>query len=498
MAKRSRTPIHYSFWPEFECITFVAPVQVSRDEVPQVCEGLHSFVSSKRGASFYYPSIPNRMTACRYEWPRRWGREPFALRLGFLLIVGDSDLNEIHLYVTTNEAVENPKVGPPKISARFLNTLRQELIDALTQVFNTSAQGKTQQRYSIFYVEMPSSVDAQTEIEDGIVIFPTVVVRKTQKRISAIAVKVGASSDEGAKLRALHKTMLICALLSLANREVYKTTQVPVRRNLPRIKPLDSVENVDLDKLYPISTRPPGAVKLDVYFAAKAKYVWNLFHKLSEGDRHRIMPALFAYYTGLDIVAKQPTLAIVAFIAALSSLASDSKQKCAGSLTCSTCGSLDNFAHDRVGDRAAVTSLVYRLLGVKDSAKQKEFKRLIGRVYKEQRSAFVHGATLRYEEYHKETNLPAAFPTASEPVRPLYFYKRDLGAIDRITRRALLEWMCQKNGDSLDRSLLNLDDIKIESVRSVEAVLTLPAQRWVHIITNPVDQNAEDSGNQSN
>jgi hypothetical protein len=94
---------------------------------------------------------------------------------------------------------------------------------------------------------------------------------------------------------------------------------------------------------------------------------------------------------------------------------------------------------------------------------------------------------LRYEEYHKETNLPAAFPTPSEPVRTLYFYKRDLEAINRITRRVLLEWMARKTGDILDRELLNLSEIKIETARSVEAVMTLPARRWVHLIPNPVN-----------
>jgi hypothetical protein len=81
----------------------------------------------------------------------------------------------------------------------------------------------------------------------------------------------------------------------------------------------------------------------------------------------------------------------------------------------------------------------------------------------------------------------AVFPTATEPVRSLYFYKRDLDAINKITRRVLLEWIAEKSGDHLDRDLLDHREVKIESARSVEAVMTLPAPRWVQIIPNPMN-----------
>ena len=111
----------------------------------------------------------------------------------------------------------------------------------------------------------------------------------------------------------------------------------------------------------------------------------------------------------------------------------------------------------------------------------------------------LHSATLRYEEYHKQTNLPAAFPTPSAPVRSLYFYKRDLNAINRITRNVLLQWIPLKTGMQLDSELFGFDkDIKIDSTRSVEAVLTLPARRLVQIIPNPENSDGKQEDQKQN
>jgi hypothetical protein len=493
MPKKILPSIHYNFWPSFPIINFHAQVHVSRDEVPTICERLHSFVSSKRGASFYYPLIPSRITACRYEWPRHWGKQSFALRLGFLLIVGDTDLKEIHPYITTNEAMENPNLELPTIPKRLLNRLQQELTDTLTSIFSNPTEESEQPKYPVFYAEMPVVTENQIETTDHkLLIFPTQVVKKNHKRVSAISVKVVAASDEGGKVRALHEVMLLFALLTLATREVFKTIQLPYRRNLPKIKSLESWVGVDLNKLYPINTRPPASWEQGKRFGEKVNYIWESYHKLSEAGRNQFLPALFAYYTGLDIFDKQPTLAIVAFIAALSSLASELKLKCSGDIQCSVCGSLENFGHDIVGDRAAVTALVSRLLRIESPDEKKNLKHLIRRVYSEQRSAYVHGAVLRYEEYNKKSNLPAAFPTASEPVRPLYYYKRDLHLIEKITRQTLLEWVAQQHSEPLNRDLLNLEEIKIEGGKTVEGVLTLPSRRLVHIIPGENNQKPED------
>ena len=487
MAGKVRTSIPYRFWPEFKSINLVSEVQVSRDEVPLICERLHAFVGTRRGACFYYPSIANRTTVCRYEWPRKRGKEPFALRLGFLVIVRDEDLKEIHSYITTNDAVQNPEADLPKIPTRLFSVLKQELIDALSGVFEAPSEMVVHERYSIFYIEMAGSVGEAVTLGDGnVVVFPTRIIRKTRKWVSAVAVKATAASPEGAKLSALHTMSLFCALATLADGRAYKTVQVPVRRNVPRTKVFESLAEITLDILYSMSNRLPGTWNEHLSFGPKSNAVWNSYHELGEEDRERVMPALFAYYTGKDIQDKQPTLAIVGFVAALSALAGDEKQQCPGRITCSVCGVL-KFNHQIVGDRAAVTSLICRLLEIVDSDKQKEIKNLIGRVYREQRSAYVHGAILRYEEYHKQTNLPAAFPTASEPVRSLYFYKRDLDAISRITRRVLLEWIAENSGDHFDRELFDLKEIKIESAGSVEAVMTLPAGRWVQIIPNAMN-----------
>jgi len=180
MAQKVRTSIPYRFWPEFKSINLVSEVHASRDEVPLICERLHAFVGARRGASFYYPSIPNRTTVCRYEWPRKRGKDPFALRLGFVVFVRDEDLKEIHSYITTNEAVEHLDAELPSIPTRLFNILKQELIDALSEIFETSSEIATHERYSIYYIEMGRSIGNNISLgENSIVVFPTRIIRKT-------------------------------------------------------------------------------------------------------------------------------------------------------------------------------------------------------------------------------------------------------------------------------------------------------------------------------
>jgi hypothetical protein len=261
MSSKLRTSIPYRFWPEFKSINLVSEVQASRDEVPLICERLHAFVGARRGACFYYPSIPNRTTVCRYEWPRKRGKDPFALRLGFVVIVRDEDLKEIHSYITTNDAVQNPEADVPKIPTRLFNILKQELIDALTEVFGASSEIAIHERYSIFYIEMSGSVGNGGALGDGdVVLLPTRIIRKTKKWVSAVAVKAIAASEEGAKLSALHTMSLFCALIRLADGRAHKTMQVPIRRNVPRMNTLKSLAAITPDKLY--------SIVFNVYYAS--------------------------------------------------------------------------------------------------------------------------------------------------------------------------------------------------------------------------------------
>jgi len=88
---------------------------------------------------------------------------------------------------------------------------------------------------------------------------------------------------------------------------------------------------------------------------------------------------------------------------------------CPGDLTCSECDAL-HFGHNLRGDRASIEQLLSDTIGVDwDAATRKRVKKVLGRVYREHRSSFVHAARLKHDEYHQRAGVPAVAPAGDRP-----------------------------------------------------------------------------------
>jgi hypothetical protein len=464
-------------------ISWPIPVQIARGKISQLCEQLHAIVSERQGAAFYYPNVDLRKTTCRYEWHATWRRQKFALRLGVMVEIGDQDIEQFDAYITTNTAFEDPATALPPLSSKLIERLQNEVFETLEAAARRSKPEAHRDRHMIFHIEMPYMMgvgQGVTSHDNRIHLFPTVIIKKENKRVSAVSVTVNAASNESGKAEGLRHLGLLCALLTLANGQFYQSINLKWSRNRPAIRFLDSLENVDTERLYPYRKRPPQPEPFNENVAERFGWIWRQFHELDSSDTGVFLPALFAYYAGRDVFGKQSTLAIVAFMAALSSLAKNRVQRCPGEIICSDCGELTNFHHYIAGDRAAITSLIIEILQLngKPSEKQ-EVNALIARAYRKQRSAFVHGAEFRHEEYHQGVGLPSAFPTSEEPVRDIYLYQSDLLSLEAVTRRTLLGWIAQKTNVSLDHKLLGLEGMKIRLRSSIDSVVTLPANRVV-------------------
>ncbi len=464
-------------------INWVISAEIARREIPQLCEQLHAIVSERQGATFYYPNVDTQTTTCRYEWHHEWEGQRFALRIGIMFAIGEHDIKQIDAYITTSEAVADPTIAPPALPQRLIEHLQKETVDTLIEAARRSQPEARKDRHIVFHIEMPYMMGVAHSVitHDGrIHLFPTTIIKDGNKRVSAVSITVNAASNESGKAEALRNLGLLCALLTLANGQFYQSITLNWSRNRPPIMFFESLENVDIQRLYPYRKSPPKPEKFDERVVERLKWIWYQFHKMTDSDKDTLIPALFAYYAGRDAFGKQSTLAIVAHMAALSSLAQSRTQKCLGEITCSICGNLTNFQHNIVGDRAAVTSQVIDSLQLQSKPTEKEqLEGLIERVYGKQRSAFVHGAELRHEEYHQGVGLPAAFPTAEKPVRDLYFYQSDLISLENVTRRTLLEWIAQKTNTPVDYKLLGLEGLKISFKTFLEGSISLPANRVV-------------------
>lgn len=449
---------------------------IPRELIPAVCEQLHAIMSERQGASFYYPDVVNKTTTCRYEWPRKWKNRKHGLHLGLVFCVKDENLNGMSVYATSSAAIRDNSVELLQFPQDLLSRLQQETLQLFQEAIQRLAPQSHQERHIILYLELHPQMGFASKIETEdkrIVIFPSALFEG--KIISPVSVTVSAASNQGGRPKALHEIVLFCALYTLANGLLCQTTGLKWNRKQPCIEFIDALDDVDTEGLYP-SRCKSNPISSDQRTAERSNAIWMLYHQLSEEKQEGFLPALFAYYSAQNINYKYSTLAIVAYIAALGSLAKDAKKKCAGQITCSSCGTLE-MKHDKVGDKIAIILLLKDLLKLTDE-RGNELD-IVKRAYDKQRSAFVHAAELRHEEFHQKFGLPASFPATGGSFREVLTYKQDFLSIERITRRVLLEWLCREVGVTLDLELFRLADIPLKARVIFESSITLPAHTTV-------------------
>lgn len=466
MSRRQRKPIIYD--PHELPFRLEMPIQVSIDRklIPELCRQLHDIVLELGGAAFYIPNVARKTNLCRYEWPRKKGKRNIALRLGLLLNISDDDLKEIIGYVSTNKAIANKEESPPDLSANMRTRLNKEFVSILTEVEKRMSPESKRLFHIVFHIEIPYRMSIENEVQtkdQKIHIFPTNIVKEGNKRVSAVSIAVEAASNRIGKSETFHDIALLSALLTLASGQIYRTISLTWSPESDQIEYLDSLNDVNVKRLYPYRKNIPSISKneVDYNISQRLNFVWNQFQSLSNEDRKNFICALFAYYSGKDIHGKQPTLAVVAYVAALNSLVSDEKQECSGKITCSKCGILD-FKHYKVGDKRAIVALISKLLELKKYPEvEQKVEKLIECIYNKQRSAFVHGAVLRHKEYYDASSSPPpAFPTMNESVTDLYHFQNDLHSLERLTRWTLLSWLTNKLNVLLDQNLLYLESLQ--------------------------------------
>jgi hypothetical protein len=204
--------------------------------------------------------------------------------------------------------------------------------------------------------------------------------------------------------------------------------------------------------------------------------LWRARATLSETARETFDQALLAYFGAIEVRDRQPTISVVAAIAALNMLASSFAEECPELLVCPRHGPL-GFKHRTRGDAAAITHLTCDLLGLADGGNDaRKVKTLVRRVYSEQRSAYVHGAELRHGEYGAARAPEATIrPAADGQYTRLAQYADDAGSILDLTRRVLISWLMRATGVTIDVRQFDRGP-GIIRVRTEEAGFSSPAR----------------------
>lgn len=448
-------------------------MNIPRPQLHRVLEELHGLMQEKPGIAYYYPQQHEEATICRFEWYREWRGSRFGLHLGFFLKAGDEDLEEITVYLTTNEILHDHDASLPNVRSWFVGRLNQEVLEQLQEAARRSSVPPQDLYHIPFYLSAGPLSFLETAVRSGEDLLMPSSMSRDGTSVTGVLIGVRAHSSKSARRVALQKVGLMSALLTLSS-GTHVDTAFPEWKQ-KRWKAPESIADLDaveVSDLYPAFGRPP--FQNDADSARRVEHILHLYGEaLRRGALDDWRQALFAYQAGKGVQNKVPTLSIVAYVAALGNMAQARKVWCSGKVACSECGQLHR--HLKIGDTQAIVDLVGDVLSL-EGAKLGELSGILKAAYRGQRSAFVHGAQLRHGESYQGYGLPMSMPTEARHVQESYGLRSELLTLERVTRLVLLEVLSNTAGVALDRDVLRVDDLNPVSRPAFEGSVSLPAR----------------------
>jgi hypothetical protein len=368
-------------------------------------------------------------------------------------------------------------MAPQSFTADELRALEAEVNETLKIALGRMEAEDTDPWAVAFHIKTPidCALGQRFVTQNGeITMLPSAFDKKEGALYSAIAIKTKAGTKEAAKVAALAKFSQFCAAVCLAKSQ-FIDQGFP---KWPRGKAFPQVFQW-ADDFIDAEMYPPRFVTAREnplpHWVKRIDFVWDGIQSLPADKAERFTSSLFAFYSGMELLHSQPTMASVAFMAALGALAAEKRKKCDGEIACSCCGSLGSFKHDLVGDRKAIETMILELCNWEsDPTTGKKVAACLRRLYSDQRSGYVHGAKLRHGEFNREGTLPSSFPTAESFVSDTFTFEADLLSIWQLTRRVLLEWLGRETHRHVDYALFDIDPQKFELSAIVQMQVTLP------------------------
>jgi hypothetical protein len=449
-------------------------VDIPRNAVGTFCERLHLRTAERFGASLFVPDTANGRNTCRFEWNREYEGDPFGLRLGLTFRVADGPLRELEGYVTTKNLVNATSGTVPTFDAALLDSVKNEVARTIEFAFDDGTAGPTTEWSVVFHISVPYGVGFSESADAAggrFRLLKTRIVPKELTRLSALIVRCKARSLQAAQIQASREAMVVLALLTLSERRKYDlaTLQWPRSWNFKNV--FLSSRPTPERRLFPPRRYVDGLEAMDASVISRFEEVWAAYEGLAESDRKLFTPALLAYYSAMNTSTNAATISTVGYMASLSALSQPLRRKCGGQLTCSVHGAL-GWQHDEVSETNAITETILTTCGIDRADQRADIKLLVQRVYREQRSAFVHSAELRHAEYGQGSQA-AALPSNEGPTSELFAYQEDLMSIGGVTRRTLIEWVVSKSGRVLDRAKMQISTERVTYRSTLSAVASV-------------------------
>jgi len=410
--------------------------------VEEFCRGIRSSVQAANGTSYYYPI--GTKTRCRHEWHHSHDGDRFALRLGVQFEVSPGrSIRRVNAYCALAAAYETSTVGRPGLDAASLRRAKRRLQRIVETATTWNEQAQRRCHYS-FLLSLPHGfglADRFITRDQGTTAFKTRIWR--HDRMTALVIHLDAVSrqDGRSEALALFERWRCCATLLVGQHVAEYNRPIPHScRGVTMVRDLAAILRAEA-RIYPRTSILAPVAECNTLLPAAMPQVWMDMHQLNPQEADRYWRALFAFDAAMAVDATSPTLASVAYIAALGALSGANREKCKGDLSCSSCGAL-SFRHDLIGDQKATLAMCMRELHLSSrSAKAKTIATVLRRVYSTQRSSYVHDAVLRHSEHLSKYRVPQCMPTTGGRRRAEYESAADLARVRDIVRSVMLSWL---------------------------------------------------------
>lgn len=435
-------------------ITIQSPVP--RDRIPDILTFLEVYALDRLGGYHYYPGYPEGGNTCRFEWYVRDRRERFGLRIAVIVLVY-GDARPVHWQACADVAdnLLRPVKDRVPLSQRQIEKAKAASLAAIDWALGMSADPSLWRPYWVcHHVCLTGVADVGfSEIWrspcETVAIYPTRITNTDNSRSTPVVIRVRSASPSLARDMAAPEMNKVTNLLSLVAGSAISNAKIRWGRSRPE-DVTDRQPSIDWGALYPQVSKFRPSFTFESRWRDGVSQAWDALTQIDARPdlAPRWRKALLSFRTAEGIWSQSPSVASVGYCAALGALSRDLQQYCDGGVSCELCGNLRDFHHHLVGDAEALCQLVKGCLEPSD-ADWSDLRKRLKRVYREQRSAFVHAGEMHHGEDGTRggVRFGTVVPDRSSPVDREARYFEDVSVLRSATRNVMLVLLGELLGD---------------------------------------------------
>ncbi len=438
--------VHFNFRANFPPERqWTVQMLVPRREMPELCQALEEVVLTKLGGFYYYPRLKPDTTRCRYEWFIRLRHDPYGLRMTLQFDLRNEALTTVDAWLSLGP----DQVGKTELITRHVERRAERAIEEVLYYAGRIVEGAgLETYYPIYHFQLPTGSVVDHDVgDDRVNASRSALERRSGKDLFCVSVRCDGYSYRAAEARGSADAGRLATLMTvLVGEEVKKTTpKLPKRMQRREWKAVPS--GSDIHQAPRFVHRDSSVLTMARDVSSRVATAVRLCQNTALVADEALWRAACAVATGIILEKDHPTVASVAYVAALATLASESPT-CDGEVTCSKCG--PRQPHGSMGEVQLISEALAEGLRLSDE-KVKDAQRLVSRVYGQHRSAYVHDAKLRHSE-GENPSLNLGRPGEDSLLRRELIFKEDSRSIADLARRLLLVRLGE-----LDSEVLNLE-----------------------------------------